>query len=93
MQMAVTCRTCLRTSSITATWILYLHARPIPRSQDIIKINLVNVKCDPHSANVDMDSWADVYDMERKKIAVHKIRGIYLLVSSSEFHYVSVACN
>jgi len=56
MQMAVTCRTCLKTRSQTAAWIWRLRARSIPRCQDNINMDIIEVKCDLHSGGVEIDS-------------------------------------
>jgi len=87
MQMAVTGRTCLKTRGYTAAWIWRLHARYIPRCQDTINMDIAEVKCDLHLADVEIDSGTEVYYGKNKSLSIKlKTR----LASSSELHYGSV---
>jgi len=85
MQMAATCKTCLKTGSYTATGIWRLHARPTPRCQESIKMDIIKVKCDPHSADVEIDPGGGGLWWRKEQIAVCSTRGIYWLASSIRF--------
>ena len=92
MQMAVTCRTCFETRIYTATWIWRLHARPTPWCQDSIKMDLIKVKCDLHSADVEIDGGADVYnDRMNKSLSIKFKEFIYWLPALSSITVLLLA--
>jgi len=66
MQMAVTCRTCLKTRSYTAAWMCRLHASSIRRCQGTINMDITDL----HSADVEIYSGAGVYDGNNKSLSI-----------------------